>query len=130
MVQNCSTSTASFAYVPQLDYKIGYVYLTDSLGFRMTVHSHGDLVSDAIFKENIWEIETTERIITHYQLFKGIGEQKLFIDVGANIGFFSSVIASLGHKVIAIEPFSKNVPLLKRTICSENPRFASNFAAV
>jgi FkbM family methyltransferase len=42
---------------------------------------------------------------------------KLFLDVGANIGTFSTVVAQLGHEVIAVEPFKLNVPLIRETMC-------------
>ena len=38
------------------------------------------------------------------------------IDIGANVGMFSLMMASLGHKVIAFEPFSANFERLKLSI--------------
>ena len=38
------------------------------------------------------------------------------IDIGANVGMFSLMMASLGHKVIAFEPFSGNFERLRLSI--------------
>lgn len=32
-----------------------------------------------------------------------------FIDIGANLGYFSLIIANMGHKVVAVEPLNMNV---------------------
>ena len=34
------------------------------------------------------------------------------IDIGANIGFFTTYLASEGHHVIAVEPFAMNMARL------------------
>lgn len=39
----------------------------------------------------------------------------LFLDVGANIGYYSVLAASLGHQVLAIEPFDVNLDLLRES---------------
>ena len=44
------------------------------------------------------------------------GEGPYFIDVGANIGFFSLMAASLGFHVIAFEPMPRNAQRLARSI--------------
>ncbi len=39
-----------------------------------------------------------------------------FIDLGANLGVFSLVVANMGHKVIAVEPLTKTIRLLAKSI--------------
>jgi len=51
---------------------------------------------------------------------------KTFLDVGANIGYFTLWAAALGHKVIAVEPMKKNIALLRASVCLNGPAFASN----
>ena len=41
----------------------------------------------------------------------------LFLDVGANIGAFTTTAAAEGHEVIAVEPFYLNIPVIGSTIC-------------
>lgn len=43
-------------------------------------------------------------------------EPSIIIDVGANIGYFSLMAASLGHKVISIEPMTRNAYKLHSSI--------------
>lgn len=44
----------------------------------------------------------------------------LFVDVGANLGYFSLAMASLGHHVFAFEPMSRNAKKLIRSVL-KNP---------
>jgi FkbM family methyltransferase len=83
--------------------------------FEMAVHQIPDIVSDVIKKTGCWERDIISRIVKH--LGK---EKKLFLDVGANIGSIATTIASLGHEVIAVEPFKLNVPILQKTMCMNN----------
>jgi FkbM family methyltransferase len=48
------------------------------------------------------------------------------IDIGANVGMFSLMLASLGHKVIAFEPFSGNFERFKLSIMAN--RFEERIA--
>ena len=40
-----------------------------------------------------------------------------FVDIGANIGWFSFLMAAGGYKVYAIEPFESNVKLMRLSLC-------------
>ena len=116
------------------------------LNYRIAVHTRHDIVSDALAHSGVWEAEdvlraireTLQRACLHRQSkaamtlqekgsgvvsCAGLGE--VFIDVGANIGYFTTYVAALGHKVIAIEPFQRNVDLLMRTVCRSAPRAAA-----
>jgi FkbM family methyltransferase len=86
--------------------------LPDPLLFH--VHS-GDntFVSKQIFKNRIWEPFETSVIVNH--LKKG----DVFLDIGANIGYFSVVASTLvgaSGKVIAYEPDENNFRLLEKNI--------------
>lgn len=82
----------------------------------MDVFSEGDLVSEAIVKNRIWEPYETQIIL------KCLGRsdsdpRKCLIDVGANIGYYSLVAnKSCGAKVYAFEPEQRNFELLKRNL--------------
>ena len=44
-------------------------------------------------------------------------DSKLLIDIGANIGLYTSTLGNLGHSVIAVEPFARNLAPLLSTVC-------------
>ena len=44
----------------------------------------------------------------------------LVVDIGANIGFFTTYFASEGFDVIAVEPFGMNIRRLMHTVCLNN----------
>ena len=87
--------------------------------FDMAVHSIPDIVSDRIVSSGCWEKDIITQIVQHMGNQRS-GHTKLFLDIGANIGAFTSTIASLGHEVIAVEPFKLNVPLIQATVCRHN----------
>ena len=87
--------------------------------FDMAVHSIPDIVSDRIVSSGCWEKDIITQIVQHLGNQRS-GHTKLFLDIGANIGAFTSTIASLGHEVIAVEPFKLNVPLIRATMCRHN----------
>ncbi|OGC94207.1 hypothetical protein A2389_03115 [Candidatus Adlerbacteria bacterium RIFOXYB1_FULL_48_10] len=43
-----------------------------------------------------------------------------FVDIGANVGYFTLLAASLGAQVVSIEPYDQNVALLKQNIDLNN----------
>jgi FkbM family methyltransferase len=60
--------------------------------------------------EEARHVQTLERLIDGTEVF---------VDVGANVGFFTSLARARGRRVIAVEPFPLNVASLKRNV-SEN----------
>lgn len=54
-------------------------------------------------------------------LHKHFTKDAVFVDVGANIGFFSAVASRVVKRVIAIEPYPPNVVLLQKNL-TENGR--------
>ena len=84
--------------------------------FDMSIHNIPDIVSDNILKNGCWEKNIVSQVLQHL----GTDESKLFLDVGANIGTFSTTVAANGHEVIAIEPFKLNIPLIQNTMCKHS----------
>ena len=89
--------------------------------FTMFVHDPKicAFVSGEILKKGAWEPHLTE------ELMRQLGPPsngRVFLDVGANIGWFSLNAAAAGHRVIAIDALRTNVELLMRSI-EVNPRF-------
>ena len=41
----------------------------------------------------------------------------MFVDIGANLGFYSLLFAHYGYDVLAIEPMRHNVRLINMSLC-------------
>jgi FkbM family methyltransferase len=72
----------------------------------------GDAGSDAIAFTGVYECELTQRVV---RLAKHGG---LFVDVGANLGYFSLLWASLNprNRCLAVEAATRNIAFLQRNI--------------
>ncbi len=66
-------------------------------GFRMRLDT-SDFVQRSIYISGTWDNDVARLIVAHLK------QGDLFVDVGANIGFFSLLAASRGAEVIAFEP--------------------------
>ncbi len=87
--------------------------LSDSaLNLKMYVHEFGDqFVSKTIQEKGVWEPYETELI------YRALKSDSCFVDVGANIGYYTVVASScIGPqgKIIAFEPEPKNFELLSQ----------------
>ena len=73
-----------------------------------------DIVSNAIADSGSWMPHQTKFI----SLLLGNASSKpgVFLDIGANIGWFTLAMSALGHKVIAIEPMCNNVALMRASL--------------
>lgn len=71
-------------------------------GFRM--------VGDLAFRTGSYEPAETLFLTTE------LGECDVFVDVGANVGFFSCLARSHAKRVVAFEPLSSNLDLLYRNL--------------
>jgi len=61
-----------------------------------------DYVKRDLEQHGTWEPRTTEYIKTHLK------PGQTFLDIGAQVGYFSALASSLGATVIAFEPSSEN----------------------
>ena len=50
------------------------------------------------------------------------GSRRVFIDVGANVGYFTCLARSLGYRVVALEPSSQNLDVLFGNLLMNNWR--------
>jgi len=91
-----------------------FVLVQSSNPYHMKVHAIPDIVSSTIKSRGIWEQDTIHRM---QRILNGHQEKSLVIDVGANIGFFTTFLASEGHRIIAVEPFGINVDCILSTVC-------------
>lgn len=73
-----------------------------------------DFVKQEFEKSGVWEVKTTEYIKSHLE--KG----QTFVDIGANVGYFSILASELGAKVISFEPSKSNRELLEQNAKDNN----------
>lgn len=50
------------------------------------------------------------------RLFLRLGKEDIFYDVGANLGYYTVIVAKRVNKVVSFEPFSKSFELLKKNV--------------
>jgi FkbM family methyltransferase len=84
------------------------------LGLRLRAYKR-DAVGRGLYRRKIHEPSLTQFILTRF----ATAADRNFIDIGANIGYFSCLLAKLagdGGKVLAIEPEPQNLKLLQQNI--------------
>ena len=90
--------------------------------FDMYVYSHEsvrDIVSDSIKASGSWEMRETQMLMNLVSCDSADEcAKRVFLDVGANIGWYSLTAANLGYWVISFEPFRSNLGLM----CSSSRR--------
>jgi len=82
--------------------------------FNMAVYTAGDIVSDTICNTGSWEVGEAD--------VKALGTPGHALDIGANVGYYSLVLALWGWKVSAFEPLAANNALIEASLCA-NPAF-------
>lgn len=96
----------------------------------MVVLGDNDIVSSSIFHKGYWEITNPEDMLppamTGHVAFPPSGT---FLDIGANLGYFSLLFASRGYNVIAVEPMTRNRQAIEASLCL-NPAFKSRMQIV
>jgi len=80
--------------------------------FSMAVYDNDDIVSKSICNTGTWEVQ--------HEDIAAMGEPGHALDIGANIGFYSLVLAAAGWHVTAFEPMAANSVLMEATLC-KNP---------
>lgn len=75
------------------------------------IYKENDGVSNTIMHFVNWERERHEWVMRHMKSPNGI-----FVDVGANIGFWLLFMAKFGKQSIGFEPFAQNVEVIESSI--------------
>ena len=94
----------------------------DRIGTRLiAVHERNDWVSDMIAWHGYWEIRSPQQFLNglarmgrHVRLPRPGGT---FLDIGANVGYYTLMFADRGDRVIAIEPLARNRAAIQATLC-------------
>ncbi|XP_045197329.2 uncharacterized protein LOC123552023 [Mercenaria mercenaria] len=71
-----------------------------------------NVISGEIHRTGQWEPHITRKLYTVLKQDRNI----TFIDIGANIGYFSLLAASVGQAVVSVEPWTKNIEKLRNSI--------------
>lgn len=92
--------------------------------FSIVAYRSHDIVSQSL--RNVgggggWDVHKTRHMISNLQEHlrqHGLQYSDVrFVDIGANVGWFTLVMASLGVHVIAVEPMPANLDVLRRALC-------------
>ena len=96
--------------------------------FSMAVIAEGDVVSESLSTTGAWEIRSPQELA--YLAGKELPPPGLtFLDVGANLGYYSFLFADRGDTVVAIEPMTRNRAAIAATLCA-NPQWAESITVV
>lgn len=108
-------------------------YLTDHWGIvdfnpvpAYFINTHDPVLQDQYISASVhqhdrpWDPYIWDRIIS----LTSTPDGSVFVDVGANLGYFTLAAASLGYKVVAFEPMSRNAQKLAKSI-QRNEQFSS-----
>lgn len=89
--------------------------------YNMFVYKHSDVVSRKIIRKKSWENKETKNILAalgYYSKKKNIKNEDIyFVDVGANIGWYSILLGKYGFRVISFEPTKINNYILNKNYC-------------
>lgn len=89
-----------------------------------SLHPENDRhISSAIARDGTWEPFETE--VVRRLLTAPDRDRPLFVDCGANLGWYSVVAAALGADVVACEPLPANAALLRRNLADNRPQGTS-----
>lgn len=84
-------------------------------GFEMVVHNSSVWVSEKIARDGFYEIPDAQHMVAAAR--RSIPMDGVFLDIGANIGWYSLLFAKEGFQVITVEPNTKNREALAATLC-------------
>jgi FkbM family methyltransferase len=95
----------------------------------LEVYTENDIVSDEIRDNGGWETKIVNEIILIFVKYAEEYNLSLsdltFVDIGANVGWFTMIMAAVGVNVIAFEPMEQNLYLIRKTLCNpENSYFS------
>ena len=76
---------------------------------RFVINTHDPVRQDVFISGSVHAQKTPWDVFIWDLIVRVSTEPGLVVDVGANIGYFSLLAASLGHTVVAFEPMNRNV---------------------
>ena len=89
--------------------------------FPMYIYNNSDIVSNEISYSESWESDQTNNLLTallYYSSLYNLSPHDIyFLDLGANIGWYSLFIAKYGYNILSFEPSQTNNYILKKNYC-------------
>ena len=89
--------------------------------FQMYIYNNSDIVSNEISYSESWESDQTNNLLTallYYSSLYNLNPQDIyFLDLGANIGWYSFFVAKYGYNILSFEPSETNNYILKKNYC-------------
>ena len=76
---------------------------------------HDVYISHDLEETGIWEPVITQNLLEILRR----DQDSLFLDIGANIGYFTMLAAKMGHRVVAVEPVVENIQRIHRALTVE-----------
>lgn len=89
--------------------------------FQMAVLSASDSVSDTLAKFGNWEVAGFKMIAKRSGV--QLPASGTFLDMGANLGYYTLLFAKQGYRVLAVEPGTNNRRAINASLCM-NPDIA------
>ena len=93
----------------------------ENLLFDMFIYKKNDVVSKHIANYGSWELKSTKSLLSslsYYSKKTNISNNKIyFLDIGANIGWYSLILANNGYNVLSFEPSKINYYIFLKNYC-------------
>lgn len=93
----------------------------NNLTYNIFVYKENDIISKSIKNNGVWNENVTYNLISSMDYFtkkKNLSiESVYFIDIGANIGWYSFYLGYLGYQILSFEPSKFNNYILKKNFC-------------
>ena len=110
-----------------LDPRLRIVNASSPIGsFPMAVLSDADIVSKEIATRGYWELKYPSELLHLAGGSRGVELPRpgTFLDIGANLGFYTLLFAQHGYSVLAVEPMLLNRKAIETSLCL-NPSLAA-----
>ena len=95
--------------------------------FSLFIYDHNsvkDIVSHSIRTSGSWELQETQKLMGLMPCAPTECHNRVFVDIGANLGWYSLAAVNMGFSVLSFEPFQSNLGL----ICSSARNLDRNIA--
>ncbi|CAE7381881.1 unnamed protein product [Symbiodinium sp. CCMP2592] len=96
-------------------------------GFDMVVLGDNDIVSASIYHHHYWEMRKPSAMAAKADAV--LPRSGTFLDVGANLGYYSLLFATAGFDVVAVEAMTRNRKAIEGSLCL-NPELRSRVKIV
>ena len=117
------------------DELILYKVSLESITFEMFVYKSGDFISNQIQKNHYLNSNETLNILSALQKFASDNHivnprEVVMLDIGANIGWYSTFLGTFRYTILAFEPLPINYYILKKNYCRNNRDFFGDKSSI